>query len=90
MARKRIDIRDKLGLSCARRRTTNAAGKRDCEAAVAALIGADFQQFWFCDAVKACPIEAFIAVVQFAGDCGHECDDVGFIFGQALDGFGKV
>ena len=89
MAREVVDIMHKLHLACARRRPADPARERDHKAAVAALVGPDFKKLGAGDTVESCPIEPVIAVVDFAGDGGHQRHNVGFARRERGNGLGQ-
>lgn len=90
MAGKRLDIRDVLHLTRAGTGAADATRKRDDQTAMAALIGADLQQFRRGDAVESCPVGKRVRVMHLAGDGSHQGDRIGFAMGQGPDGLHDV
>lgn len=66
------------------------AGEWDLQAAVATLVGPDFQKIRLCNTVKPCPVEAIIGVMDLASERGHEGDLIGFTLSEAGDCFSQI
>ncbi len=85
MAGKVIHIRHDLHLATSCCGATNTTIKRDGQATMPALIGADFQQIRGYDAVKSGPVMAPIGMVDLAGNRRHQGDHITFTLGQRSD-----
>ena len=79
------NVIDTLHLARAGGRAADAALEGNHQTAMAALIGADLQQARRHDAIKAGPVEPVVGMVQLAGHCRHQGDDIGFALGQGGD-----
>ena len=89
MAREAVNVMHQLHLASARSRPADPARERDHKAAVPALVGPDFEKLGAGDAVEPCPVKTVVAVVDFAGDGGHQRHHVGFARRERGDGAGQ-
>ena len=85
MTFERLNIRDKLHLARSSRRATNSAIKRNIEATVPALIGADLKVPGAHHAIKPGPVEPFIRVMHLANHRRHQGDRIRLASGQSFD-----
>lgn len=80
-----VDVRYELSCSRSSRGAAHAAGKRNVETAMRALVRADHQLFGTDDSVEAGPVEVVERVVQLAGDGRHRSRPVDAVVEEAVD-----